>query len=849
MSEETPEAEKPALGPLLRAWRRRALLSQSQLADQAGLSVRTIGRMETNAMPCPRTTSAQLLADALGLNPQERALLASVIHDERPVPAKAKQAEAATGSAPPPRQLPGDVVDFVGRVSELAALTTAPPPAITAIDGMAGIGKTALAVHAAHQLASRFTDGQLFIDLHGYTQGLAPVEPSDALGRLLNALGIPADQIPRGLEDRAALYRSRIEGRKILLVLDNAVSESQVLPLLPGAKECQVLITSRRRLTMLNVAQTLSLDVLPGAEAVDLFMSATGGVRLSRTPRSVLSEIVECCGMLPLTIRIAAGRLRSRVAWDASFLLDRLREHEPRLAALTAGRHNITVALDLSYRDLTPEQRQVYRVLGLHPGANIGTQAAAALLGMPVVEVERHMEALLDAHLLMEPVPGRHQFHDLTRQHAAGAAARDEPDSDRRAAVARMLDYYCYTTSVAMSHCYPYEADERPEVPAFTSPAQPLRDAEQAAAWLDLELANLLAAAELAAAGGWPDQLNHLSATLERYLRTCARYGEGETLHSRALASARACGDRAGEVAALHALGDTSSLRGRHDEASDYFTQALDIAVAGNMRTGWQRALNGIGWVRRRQGLHEQAAEAFLQALEITRADNRRTGQLDALTGLGDVLRLQGKYQQASACLLEGLRIAQDIGHRTGELKALSGLGHIRRAQELYDEAAGYFAQALRAARATGHRTGELDTMTSLADLHRLRGDFAEAVYSYNHALEVAQEIGNHNWQFEALQGLGRLHHVSGRSAEALDAHREALRIATDLDQPDDQARAHDGLAHAYEALGQYELARRHWQQALDILTKLGAERTEDEEANVTAIREYLAKLGRPRVS
>lgn len=326
-----------------------------------------------------------------------------------------------------PRQLPGDIGAFTGREPELAQLVTLAaggpdPRAISVIDGMAGVGKTALVVHAAHRLAGVHPDGHLFVDLHGYTQGMAPADPADVLDRLLRALGIPGEAIPHGLEARSALWRTHLAGRKVLVVLDNARSEAQVAPLLPGTPGCTVLITSRRRLAGLDDVRSISLGVLPPADAVALFTRTTTPERLAGEPHALVAEIAELCGRLPLAIRIAAARLRHRPGWALRHLAERLRfRHD--LSELTAGQRSVSATIDLSYRALGPDQQRMFRVLGLHPGTDIDTCVAAALDDVAVSLADRLLEDLLDANLLQQDVPGRYRLHDLVRTHAAAIHA------------------------------------------------------------------------------------------------------------------------------------------------------------------------------------------------------------------------------------------------------------------------------------------------------------------------------------------------------------------------------------------------------------------------------------------
>jgi transcriptional regulator with XRE-family HTH domain len=425
--ERCPDAE-PSLSTLLRGWRERALMTQEQLAVRAGLNVRTVRRWENSGLQQPRTTSILLLAQALGLDRDERAMLATVA---RGLPASAERDDPAGAGAPRvPRQLPADVEAFVGRGPELAALAdhqNANTATVVAIDGMAGAGKTALAVHAAHRLTPRFPDGQLFVNLHGHTRAMAPVDPGDALARVLRALGVADERIPEHVDDRAALYRSVVADREVLIVLDNAADEDQVRPLLPAGPGCRLIVTSRRRLSGLDDTRTLSLDVLLPEEAVALFTRTVGQEQVRGAPAGVLAAIVERCGLLPLAIRIAAVRLQARPTWSARHLLDRL--NDDRLAELTAGRHSVTAALDLSYQRLSEDQRRVYRLLGSHAGPEFGLDEAAAVQDTTVMRARRLLDQLLDVHLLQEPAPCRYRFHDLVRDHVSTLLHRTRCDA------------------------------------------------------------------------------------------------------------------------------------------------------------------------------------------------------------------------------------------------------------------------------------------------------------------------------------------------------------------------------------------------------------------------------------
>jgi DNA-binding SARP family transcriptional activator/tetratricopeptide (TPR) repeat protein len=786
------------------------------------------------------------LAEELGADPSaDLQRIHQQILSADPVPGV--PTTSAQGGLPlVPRQLPAPPHQFTGRTTELAVIEQvhdASTVVISAIDGMAGVGKTALAVHAAHRIGVGYPDGQLFIDLHGYTEGVGPVEPGEALDRMLRVLGIPGPQIPSGLDDRAALYRTRLADRQMLIVLDNAATETQVTPLLPGVPGCLVLVTSRRRLAGLDHVRALSLDVLPVPDAVRLFTHTVGAERLHGQPHELLVELVALCGRLPLAIRIAAARMRSRRTWQLTDLLDRLRDRQNRLSELEVGQRSVTAALDLSYQDLSGAEQRTYRVLGLHPGADIDAYAAAALLHCTFKQAQRTLDGLLDAHLLQEPVAGRYRFHDLIRAHAAETAARDESEHTRRAALGRLLDYYRQATATAMDSAYPYERERRPQVPPADTPVPEPASPESALQWLDTELSGLVAAARWATEHGWAEHVLHLSAILHPHIRTHGRYHDAVTLHAHARSAARAIGDQSGELVALNGLGHIHRKQGQHAQAAEHYEQALRLARASGHRPGEMDALIGLGHTHLLQNRHAQATEHYQRVLRIGRASDHQPGQLEALLGLGHVHLMESDHAPAAEYYQQAMQLACASGHRPGELDALLGLGLIHLTQGRHAQAADKYRQVLRIARATGHRHVELVALNGLGNVHRIEGRPAQAADHYHQLLDLARQTGNRNWQFEAWQSLGRLRHATGDPAAALAHHDKALALAGELGQPIDQARAHNGLAHAHHALTQHRQARDHWQRALGILTHLGVDHTYDEGTNVDAIRDHLASL------
>lgn len=826
-------------GELLRGYRERLLLTQKQLADRAGLNVRTVRRLEqVGAVSAQQIGSTRRLADALELDADERA---AILGARRATAAPARTPDGEhSRPAVVPRQLPAATALFTGRAAELAELSGVVGDTrtlvITAIDGMAGVGKTALALQLAHRVSAAYPDGQLYIDLLGHSEGAKPLDPGSALERLLGALLAPGERVPQAVDDRATLLRHRLAGKRMLIVLDNAADQNQVEQLVPGTSGCLVVITSRRRLTGLDSTRVLSLDVLPHPEAVALLRRVVGEERMATEPPDAVDEIVELCGGLPLAVRVAAARLRSRPSWTARHLADRLRGHHRQLGELRAGERSVAGALALSYRQLAERQRRTYRLLGLHPGLEFDDHAAAALAGCGQLRAQRDVEELFSAHLLQEHRPGRYRFHDLVRAHAALLAADDEPVSLRRAAVGRLLDHYRDTAALAMAVVYPYEPERRPALPSTAS--SPIFSAETGGDWLDEEMPNLLAV-QMTPDAEHTGHAIQLSVILRRHLRTRGSYGVAERVHTRALDVAVASGDRQCELDALCGRGPIRRLQGLHDTAIDDLTRALAIARRLDSHIGQVDALGGIGHVQLMQSRHQEAADHFRRALEVARAAADHNGIRETLTGIGWVNHVRGRPTTAE--FVEAIAIARTSGHPAVGIPALTGLGHVHRRQGRPAEAGQAFEEALRLSRATGNPIGEIDALLGLGHLHRAAQRRDRALDCYEQILVRARSVGSRNFQFEALHALGRLHLEAGSAHDALSAHEQALAFAVDLEQPAEQARAHDGIAQVHAAQGDRERAGHHWRTALEILSDLGLERTEDG-VNTEVIRSSLRK-------
>jgi transcriptional regulator with XRE-family HTH domain len=477
-------AEQAAVsfGGLLRQLRAEARLTQEELAGAAGLSPRSVSDLERGINHTAHKDTAKLLADALNLTEPVRGLFVAAARGRAPaadVLAARHGQQPGASAAAATRALPRNIAAFTGRQAELAQLmgalaetaTRGEVVGIHAIGGMAGVGKTTFAVHAAHRLAAAFPDGQFFLPLHAHTAGQRPVDPTDALASLLLTAGVPPAQIPPGLEARAARWRDYVAGKKILLVLDDASGHEQVRPLLPGTAGSLVLLTSRRRLSALEDATVISLDTLTPYDAAVLLvrLAARPGLRAGDVVAGGISRL---CGYLPLAIGMLASQLRHHPTWNAASLAADLAAARDRLALMRAENLSVAAAFDLSYRDLGPDQQQLFRRLGLVPGPTVDAYTAAALVTTDLGTARRLLDELYDHHLLTEPAPGRYLLHDLLREHARALVTADDP-AERDAAVGRLLDYYLHTTLTAGRHILIMTAAQGQPPPGDPRPVSP----------------------------------------------------------------------------------------------------------------------------------------------------------------------------------------------------------------------------------------------------------------------------------------------------------------------------------------------------------------------------------------
>ncbi|MDT0266959.1 BTAD domain-containing putative transcriptional regulator [Streptomyces sp. DSM 44915] len=889
----TPELDDWARRLAERRLVAREALYQAELADGAGESV--IPELDELARAHPLREGPQALlmtalyqagrreealaayrrarrqvAEELGLEPGpelrelERLILAGG-------PLRAPGPRPVPGRSAAPAQLPAGVVGFAGREAELAELhalvSGSAPLLISALAGTAGVGKTALAVHWAHRVRDRFPDGQLYVDLRGYGPD-QPLAPADALAGFLRALGLAGPAIPTDLAERAARFRTLVDRRRMLVVLDNANSVAQVRPLLPGSPTCATVITSRDTLSGLVVregAHRISLDRLPAADARAL-LGRLLGERGAAEPAAV-AALVERCARLPLALRIAADLVSSRPGQSIEALATEL-----------AGRQEALHVLDLddpytamravfswSYRRLGSPAARLFRLLGLHPGPDLDCHAAAALAGLDLAAARAALAELTRSHLVERPHGGRYQLHDLLRAYAAelaggagrhlgrapgsgvefgvefgvgfgdefgdGVAAGGEVgagttggsevagEDERTAALGRLRDYYLATAAAAMDVVVPHEAFRRPTPPVWTGAAPRFTSNDQARRWLDAERTNLLDLTR----DGAPRFTVDIAETLWRHLYIAGYPDEAIQLYSRELAAARALGDPLAEAHARNHLGKTLDQMGRDGEEA---LAHLGAALAAYQRAGspdWQSAAhNNLGIAYGRRGEFAAAVREFEQALRLADPSVPWPLRRAPLVNLARCLRELGRYEEAVGQLRIVLARCEEDGDQTSVSNALAGLADLCLLMDRDAEAGDHARRGLAAARENGFRAVELDCLRVLGVVARRAGRHARALGCHEDALALARAIGARHTLVESLNELAATQAAAGRPAAAVRRCREALAVATEADDRRALARTHAALAELLVGNGDFEDAGGHWRSALEHYEALG---------------------------
>ncbi|MEZ0094444.1 BTAD domain-containing putative transcriptional regulator [Streptacidiphilus sp. EB129] len=705
-------------------------------------------------------TGRRLLVGRLGIEPgaELRELHQAVLADDPglawsapPSPAAARDAApAAAGDRLRPAQLLADLPDFTGRTAAverlealLAKAATEPvggPVVLSAIDGAGGMGKTSLAVHVAHRMLHYFPDGQLQIDLHGV--GGAPADPDDVLARFLRGLGVPPDRIPADPEERGALYRSTLAGRRVLVLLDNVRDAAQVRPLLPGSGGCSVLITSRSSLPGLDGACRLTLDVLEQDEALALFTRIVGSDLADAEPEAVEAVLGVCAG-LPLAIRIAAARLIARPGWTVKDLAERLGDERYRLSELTVEDRAVRACFAVSYRDLPADQARAFRLLGLCDGPSIGVPAAAALLALPVAATEQLLDALVGVHLLQPRENGHYRLHDLLRVYAAECAQAEEPQQERDAATGRMLGWYLHTSAAASRVLNPNRRHVVLDPPEADRPALEFADFDRALAWCESERANLVAAVAQAARAGRHEIAWKLPITMWDLFNLRSQHQDRIVCNEIALDGARATGDLEATAWVLNTLSSAYQAAGRLTEASGCLFQALEIrGRLGDLR-GEGSCLINLGYVQIEMGRPAEAVPMLERALEIFRGLGVRAAEAVSLMNLGEAHKQLGNLTTALGHHREALAINRETADRFTLGRAMANVADTLCALGRFDEAAELAAEGHTTNQEAGNRVDEAIALDVLGQIHAARGEAAPAVRHWRDAHAILTELGH----------------------------------------------------------------------------------------------------------
>ena len=728
----------------------------------------------------------------------------------KPSPDTPAPVTAAPEPRDAPQQLPVDSRLFTGRTAELERLVELARTAgagedagmvvISALSGMGGIGKTALAVRAGHRMGGLFPDGRLFIDLRGYDARLPPLPAEHALDYLLRSLGVPSQAIPADPDERAALYRSRLAGSRTLIVLDNAASTAQVQPLLPGTPGCLVLITSRNRMMGLDDAHFFALDTLEPDEAIALLVKVAGDGRVEPEDPDAL-ELVELCGLVPLAVRIVAARLRHDRRLTVAALAERLREESGRLGRLRDEERDLTSVFESSYRNLRPAEARLFRLLGLLPGPDFDAYAAANLTADGLEPTRRRLDSLLGQNLLVQQTGGRYRLHDLLRSYARSLGA--EPDEEREC-LDRLMDYYEDTAMSAAGllarRLRPPSADRRRD----PDPVRELTDYASAVAWLGAERGNLMALMDQVAE---PARRVSLTAALAAFLTAEAPKQRQLAWLRDAVEAARTAGSAADQAEALLNLAHVHRTDGGFDLAQELLRRAMDGYREIGDRLGEANAQCELGRVSNLMGRPADAAEEQNRALALYRELGDRLGEADALYELSRIYALIGSFEVAEDLASKALTAFGELGKPLGEAQVRIVLANLRRRTGAFDEAAELLERSAATFRETRNRQNEANALWTLGQIRLAQARHEDAVELLERALLLSREVGTRHGIAGTLGVLGTVRLAQGRTAAAIDLLRESMAIFQAIGHRTGAATAQQHLARARHLTGENDLA------------------------------------------
>jgi DNA-binding SARP family transcriptional activator len=720
----------------------------------------------------------EILADELGVDPSPglQDLYRQLLQADRPgaaaegAPGQAAEARPALGRAEPagragragrgpglPRQLPAGVAGFAGRSGPLKVLSEQADEAvadpgivvISAVGGMAGVGKTALAVHWAHQEAGKFPGGQLYADLRGFDPSGVPACPVEVIRGFLDALGVPAERIPPSVEAQAGLYRTLLAGRRVLIVLDNARDAAQVRPLLPGSPGCMVVVTSRTPLTALAAAhgaRLIRLDVLTDAEAAELLTARLGTARVA-AEQETAAELVALCGRLPLALAITAARAAARPGLPLAVVAAELRDVRQRLDALDAGdaASNLRAVFSWSCQALSDEAIGLFRLLSIHPGPDISLPAAESLAGPLVGPVGPAMAEMAALHLVTEHRPGRYALHNLVRAYAAEQARASIPVSQRRAVIHRALDHYVHCARDADAKLSPHHHPITFPLPGDRMAPERFDSRQQALDWFDAEYQVLLSVTALAVSTGFDTHAWQLPATFVRYLDRHGYWHDWAAVQRTALAAAQRIGDKNAQAGVFRNTGLLCLRLGSYEEARGHYTQSLDLYRDLGDQVGQARAHGDLSMAFAIQDHYREALTHSERAVDLSRSAGHPHVHAVMLNKVGWHAAHLGDYQRALGCCQQALDLLRELGNRYSEAFVWDSLGYI----------------------------------------HQHLRDHGQSIDCFRRAVSLFREIGNRFELAATLSNLGDACRDAGQPAAARDAWQQALAILDDLHHPD----------------------------------------------------------------